>query len=234
MAACARGGVPVLRRASGGGAVYQDLGNLNISIAVPGYAPGLRGELARLVADAIERLGLTPAISERGLFVGPDKVSGLAAQLTRAGSLAHATLLVTTPAARVSAYLAPAPHDPHPLDSLRARVRPLREHCPAVDIAVSRAAVLAAAAARYGGLAPRQPRAAEQRWGDRLLSDRYRDSAWHLTGRPKSRCHPRSPRDSDAGEGLPWQRGAVDPEVVRTSAGSARGGALVPRDTEGF
>jgi lipoate-protein ligase A len=234
LAACARGGVPVLRRASGGGAVYHDLGNLNISIAVPGYVPGLRGELARLVAEAIKRLGLTPTIGERGLYVGPDKVSGLAAQLTRAGSLAHATLLVTTPAACVSAYLAPVPQDPRPLDSLRARVRPLREHRPAVDIAVSRAAVLAAATARYGGLAPRPPRATEHRWRDRLLIDRYQDSAWHLTGRPKSRCDPGSTRDSDPGEGLPWRSGGVDPEVVSTKAGGARGGARVPRNTEGF
>jgi lipoate---protein ligase len=186
LAECARDGVPVLRRASGGGAVYHDLGNLNISMAVPGFAPGLGGELVRLVAGAIERLGLAPSIGERGVFIGRDKVSGLAAQLTQTGSLAHATLMVTTPAARVFRYLAPAPPDPHPLDSRRVPVRPLCDHNPALDIGAARAAVLAAAAARYGGLSLRPPRAAERHWLERLLIERYRDPAWHLTGRTAS------------------------------------------------
>ncbi|MGE5291150.1 MAG: biotin/lipoate A/B protein ligase family protein [Micromonosporaceae bacterium] len=185
LAACSRGGVPVLRRASGGGTVYHDLGNLNISMAVPGYVPWLSRDLIELVAAAIERLGLAPSIGERGVFVGGCKVSGLAAQLTRGGSLAHATLLVTTPAARVLRFLAPAPPSPRPLDSRRVPVRPLRDHNPALGMEAARSAVLAAAASRYGGLLTRAPRAAEQRWLERLLAERYSDPAWHMTGRPK-------------------------------------------------
>ena len=178
-------GVPVLRRASGGGAVYHDLGNLNVTIAVPGYAPRLAGELAVLIAVVIQRFGLKPSIGERGVFIGQVKVSGLAAHVTRAGSLAHATLLVTTPAALVHAYLAPAPADTHPLDSRRAPVGPLSDYDPEVDISVTCAAVLAVMAARSGGLSLRRARTAERRWCERLLRERYRDPAWHLTGRPK-------------------------------------------------
>ena len=115
LATCAASGVPVLRRASGGGTVYQDLGNLNISLAVPGRAPGLAAEAAALVAAVIAGLGLAPRAGERGVSVGPAKVSGLASHVTRDGSLAHATLLVTTPAGQVGAFLTPAPDPPIPL-----------------------------------------------------------------------------------------------------------------------
>ncbi len=114
VAACAASGVPVLRRASGGGTVYHDAGNLNLSVAVPGWEPGLAGELAALVAGVIGRLGLQPSIGGRGVFIGPAKVSGLASQVTWDATLAHATLLVTTPAGRVQAYLTPAPPDRRP------------------------------------------------------------------------------------------------------------------------
>jgi lipoate---protein ligase len=184
-AACAASGVPVLRRASGGGAVFHDLGNLNISLAVPGREPCLAGELAKLLTGAIWRLGLRAAAGERGLFVGSGKVSGLASQVTRGGTLAHATLLVTTTADRVLAYLTPAPPDQQPTDSHRSPVLPLAARDPALDIPACRDAVLAEASARYGPLSSRPLRPAERRWQARLLAERYRHDSWHRTGQPK-------------------------------------------------
>lgn len=182
LAACAAAGVPVLRRASGGGTVYHDPGNLNITLAVPGWAPGLAAELATLLAGVLTGLGVAATAGPRGIFAGRAKVSGLASQLTRAASLAHATLLVTTPAARVTALLLPAPADPHRLDSRRSPVRPLAELAGGLTVTAARGAVLAAAADRYGPLAPRPPCPAEAGWQRRLLAERYRDSTWQLAG----------------------------------------------------
>jgi len=137
------------------------------------------------VAGVIGRLGLRASIGGRGVFIGPAKVSGLASQVTRDGTLAHATLLVTTPAGRVQAYLAPAPPDRRPLDSHRSPALPLCAHDPALDITACRRAVLAEAASRYGRLSPRAPRLAERRWQARLLAERYRHDSWHRTGRLK-------------------------------------------------
>ena len=183
LAACAQAGVAVLRRASGGGAVYHDLGNLNITLAVPGWVTGLTADLAALVAGVLRRLGLAPAITGRGVFAGPVKVSGLAGQLTRGATLAHATLLVTTPAARVGAFLAPAPADSHPLDSRRSPVRPLCEMIRGLSVPAARGLVLAEAAERYGPLVERPGTAAELGWQTRLLAQRYASSTWHTTGR---------------------------------------------------
>jgi lipoate---protein ligase len=201
LAACAAAGVPVLRRASGGGTVYQDLGNLNISLAVPGRAPGVAADLAALVAAVIARLGLAPTVGDRGVFVdgvtvpglagqpgervpaGSAKVSGLASQVTRYGSLAHATLLVTTPAGRVGAFLSPTPDDTHPSDSRRSHVASLRELRCETSVAQARGAVLAEAARTYGPLSPRPPDDGEFRWRQRLLAMRYRNDSWHRTGR---------------------------------------------------
>jgi lipoate---protein ligase len=183
VAACAAAGVPVLRRASGGGTVYQDLGNLNVTMVVPGWAPALAGDLAALVAGALRQLGLAPEVTERGVFVGMVKVSGLASQLTRTATLAHATLLVTTPEARVRAFLAPAPRDSHPLDSRRSPVLPLCEMTRGVSVPAARSLVLAEAVRRYGSLVPRAVSAAELCWQERLITQRYGSGAWHAEGR---------------------------------------------------
>jgi lipoate-protein ligase A len=186
LAACAASGVPVLRRASGGGTVYQDLGNLNISLAVPGRAPAVAAGLAALVAAVVDGLGLPSSVGDRGVFAGPAgpaKVSGLASQVTRDGSLAHATLLVTTPADRVGAFLTPAPEDTHPSDSRRSHVASLRELGCEASVAQARGAVLAEAARTYGPLSPRPLHDGEFRWRQRLLAMRYRNDSWHQTGR---------------------------------------------------
>lgn len=183
--ACRRDGIPVLRRASGGGTVYQDLGNLNVTLVAPGRRPELLTELARLLGNVIRELGLVPTLGERGIFVGSDKVSGLAMQVTATGTLAHGTLLVTTPARLVHAYLTPTPPDAGPLDSRRAVVAPLCAHQPAVDIWTTTAAIQRAATGLDGSLRRRSLRTLERSWQARLRHERYDNPAWHLTGRTK-------------------------------------------------
>jgi lipoate-protein ligase A len=117
------------------------------------------------------------------VFAGAAKVSGLASHLTRDGSLAHATLLVTTPAARVGAFLTPAPDDPQPADSWRSPVAALRDLGCGLSVAAARGAVLAEVARSYGPLRRRPPSDTENRWRERLLAERYRIDSWHMTGR---------------------------------------------------
>ena len=102
----------VLRRVSGGGAVYHDGGNLNWSIIVPRSKHDRDAELA-LIARVLRKLGVETESGPRGgLFVasgGPykgAKLSGTARRLSATRALHHGTLLVDADLGRLSASLA--------------------------------------------------------------------------------------------------------------------------------
>ncbi|HEC63586.1 MAG TPA: lipoate--protein ligase family protein [Candidatus Acetothermia bacterium] len=95
---CRRHRIPVVRRASGGGAVYHHPGNLNFSLFLPltGRWRSVREThlyLGGLVAGELRRLGLPATAEEGGVYVGGQKVSGTA-QLRRRGLLYHGTLIL--------------------------------------------------------------------------------------------------------------------------------------------
>jgi lipoate-protein ligase A len=109
-ASAASSALPVLRRVSGGGAVYHDRGNLNWSLIVPRSEHDPREELGR-VASALRRLGVDSESGPRGgLFVvaGPwksCKLSGTARRLAADRVIHHGTLLVDADLARLSSSL---------------------------------------------------------------------------------------------------------------------------------
>jgi lipoate-protein ligase A len=107
----ASAGLPVFRRASGGGAVYHDEGNLNWSLTVPREAHDRLAELGLVVA-ALADLGIEAAADERGAIRiagrGPlsgSKVSGSARRILRDRVLHHGTLLVDAKLAALSGCL---------------------------------------------------------------------------------------------------------------------------------
>jgi lipoate---protein ligase len=190
--ACTEDGVPVLRRASGGGTVYHDFGTLNVALVLPGWRTDAVDQLAALLLRVLHELGLAVERRSRGLFVGPVKLAGFASLQTPLGTLAHASVLVATDPTTVARYLAPAPADPRPLDSHRAPVTSLRQL--GVDVtAPELAAILPARVA--GGGTVRAPTAAEWAAHERLLASRYRDTGWHLTG---TRSSPTGPTREEA------------------------------------
>jgi len=191
--ACAEDGVPVLRRASGGGTVYHDLGILNVALVLPGRRTDAVDQLAGLLLRVLRDLGLRVERRSRGLFAGPVKLVGFAAMQTRQGTLAHASVLVATDPATVGRYLAPGPADLGPLDSHRSPVTSL--HRLGVEVPVPElAAILPTRVA--GGATARAPTPAEWVTHEQLLASRYRDTAWHLTG--TARSSPTGPTKEEA------------------------------------
>ncbi len=213
LASAAALGAPVLRRFTGGGTVWHDPGNLNVSVILrPEDAlfradpelrrlPGLYRLVLAPLAAAARALGVAAARStERDVVVDrPDgtaaKLSGVAAWLGGRALLVHATLLVDADlAALARACAGPgAPGDPRweRTKSRRATVTSIARELAADDRPTPAPdavdlAILAAFGLDGDGIAPSSWSPGELAAAERLLADRYADPAWHADAPPSS------------------------------------------------
>ena len=101
---CRELGIPICRRHSGGGAIYQDSGNLNYSLIADQDGFGLPRDVQRarwvidsLVAEAISSLGLRAnPMKGGGIGIGGKKVSGSAQFVLWGYLLHHGVIAVST------------------------------------------------------------------------------------------------------------------------------------------
>ncbi|KJA29590.1 hypothetical protein HYPSUDRAFT_223304 [Hypholoma sublateritium FD-334 SS-4] len=98
---------PFLRRRSGGGAVYHDLGNTNFSIHLPRMSFD-RHATGRLVLRAVQSLGIDAHLNDRNdICVGLEKVSGSAYKIVNKRAYHHGTMLLTTQLSALGDFLRP-------------------------------------------------------------------------------------------------------------------------------
>jgi lipoate-protein ligase A len=110
---CRRNGIQIVRRTSGGGAVYQDLGNLNYSVVLNTSSfevPRDVLEIYKLFSEAItvglSTLGVKAQFHPpNALGIGGYKISGMAIHKLRNSCLVHGTLLVNADLATLNQVL---------------------------------------------------------------------------------------------------------------------------------
>ncbi|KAF6211288.1 hypothetical protein GE061_014405 [Apolygus lucorum] len=102
-----RKGVKLARRNSGGGSVYHDPGNLNVSFFTPKARYSRKHNLDILAKTLEKEWNLSPEINKKeDLIVDKQyKISGTASRLGRSNSYHHCTLLVNVEKANLRASL---------------------------------------------------------------------------------------------------------------------------------
>ena len=129
-------GIALVRRVTGGGAVYHDLGNLNYTIVgrsenlerdYPGYAS--------LMMEALQALGVPATLSGRNdILVEGKKVSGFAKRVCKNRLMVHGTLMYDVDVDVLTKVLNPSVTklQSKGIASVRSRVANLRDYLPEI------------------------------------------------------------------------------------------------------
>ena len=127
--------IPLVRRKSGGGTVFHDLGNTNYSIIMPQESFNRRST-SLILKKALHSLDIPADINERfDVTVDGLKVSGSAYRLTRKNAYHHGTMLIDSDLIQLSKFL----HSPiqgitgKGVTSVRSQVTRLREYSYTID-----------------------------------------------------------------------------------------------------
>lgn len=194
LSAMRRDGVQLVRRVSGGGAVYHDGGNLNFSFVAnrSRYDEQLQLEL---ILKAVRALGIPCEFSGRNdLLADGRKFSGNAFCRRGHNCQHHGTLLVNADLNRLQRYLLPDSRKLRAkgVASVRSRVCNLNEFCPNLTTDALRSALTDAFRVTFGGCEVWEP----DETGVAAYFEKHRSWDWRMGKTP--------PFDLELEERFPW------------------------------
>lgn len=147
--------IAIVRRLTGGGAVYHDLGNVNFTFVVKDTGKGFDfARFARPIVRALAQLGITAEASGRNdILIDGRKFSGNSEYRQGERLLHHGTLLFNSDLSVLGQALQVKPHKiaSKGVKSVRSRVTNIAEYLPQpVSLDEFRAAVMEAAVVEFG------------------------------------------------------------------------------------
>ena len=136
----AQNSIQVVRRSSGGGTIFTDMGTLLYTLIVPYTHESSPWEVAAaIVANALNKLGVPAKIQGRNdILVDGGKVSGLAQYIRHGRICSHGSLLYDADLGTLSSLLTPDEEKirSKALRSVRSRVTNIKEHMPADNLSI--------------------------------------------------------------------------------------------------
>jgi lipoate-protein ligase A len=183
-------GIHVVRRLSGGGAVYHDLNNLNYSFITAKDSESISNfkKFTAPVIRTLNEMGVPAELGARNeIHIRGLKISGSAQYITTRRMISHGTLLFNSDLTRLSEALlvAPGQISSKSIKSIRSQVTNIADHLPQpMDMAEFRQRILQGITQNLPQVQPYHLTESDWQAIRRIAEERYMQWQWNYGGSP--------------------------------------------------